>query len=313
MDRPRSRLSRRAGMGVALVVLVSATTAACSSGLTSSSPTTTPPANENSSSGDTTTTQGSFGKGAAIQEDPGHRLVVVNLVHAANGTDAGPAFDLVQVPQETVGLDAKVTGLAFGEASPPIHPGRKASNFDTGDYGLTLVKSGSSRKTTDEIVLPRPTSDWTLEVLVVGGAVTNPGITEFPADPSGFGPNQVPTAIDAKVVLLASNMLGTTNGTGTYDSVLIGPAGGCLPSIAPPYAGDAADEVRTASTFAVPAGTANVGFWTSTKNQWTPADCAGPPIATADLSGLGAKDRAVVLLYGPDATKATTKVVKVPQ
>lgn len=301
---------------IAAVIAAGAMTAGCGGGSKSADTS----AGAASSTSVKTTSPGGGSPGSAgsakagIEEDPEHRMVIVNLLRADDGTEPGPALDVVQVPQETAGLTAKVTGLGFGQASEPIRPGRKASDFHTGDYGITLVRSGSGGTNADEITMPAPTSDWKLRILAVGGTVKSPMLEEFDADPAGFQSNQIPAPVDGKIVVLASNSGLGSSGTSAKStaSILFGPLGSCLPSIDPNLSGDPVAQVGGASRFAVPAGTATVGFWTSEKNQWTPEDCAGAPLVTADVSALKGGDRAVVLLHGPDDSKPSALVVKVP-
>lgn len=317
---PSSRIRRqgrvRRGLMVASVMAVAALVAACGGGSKSAgAPSSTAPSASKSTTSTGGGPSGSSGSSkAGVEEDPEHRVVVVNLLRADDGTEPGPTVDVVQVPQETAGVPARVTGLGFGQSSEAVHPGRKASEFHTGAYGITLVRSGSSGTAADEVVMPAPTSDWKFRIVAVTGTVKSPMIEEFDADPAGSQSNQIPAPADGKVVVLASNSAMGSPGTSPKSnaSILFGPLGSCLPSTDPAFSGDPASQVTGASRFAVPAGTATVGFWTSDKNQWTPADCAGAPLVTADMSALNAGDRAVVLLHGPDDSKPSATVVRVP-
>lgn len=306
---------RTSAVATIVAVVLLATVAACGNGgdAKSADTTATPSSQVVASTTDGSSKGSGSGTTGKIQEDPDHQVVVVNLTR--DGSNPGPAFDVFQVPQEAEGLTAKETGLAFGQATPWIHPGRKASSFDTGDYGLTLVPTGSTDRTTDQVVMQTPTSDWKKSVQVATGESKSAGFFPFYVDPPGNSGNSVPASESGKVVLVASKaFVGQPNdpSSGITDSVLFGPPGACLPSTDPTLSSDPAAEVTQVSRFVVPAGTATVGFWTSTKNQWTPADCAGQPIATADISSLKAGDRALVLLNGPSPTQVSATVVRIP-
>jgi hypothetical protein len=248
---------------------------------------------------------GGTGTGA-IMVDQDHEVTLVNLHLAAAA--GGPAYDVYQVPQDVTGLTPIVSGLAYGTASPAIHPGRAASA--SGDYGLSVAASG----TTDATPLAPIQGTWKQKVVALTGS--GPAVGGLDFFPDTGDSNVLPAATPDKVTLVASaEFVGDPNAGGAPQpgSVMFGVVGGpCLPSSDPNYSGDAADPARQLTPYTVPAGSASVGFWISSAAQPGPGDCSGAPVAQADTSSLAAGSRALVFFFGPTVANAKALVLPVP-
>ncbi len=256
----------------------------------------------------------------AIEEDAAHQVILVNL--HLDGASGGPAYDVYQHPnsQNLEGQSPVVHDLAYGAFSKPLHPGRQ-SEHNNGTYGLSFAPAGKS--TADNIaVLP---DDYTrkLTILAIRGSGRTGGAMSFYDEQGGEGSssiksaNVLPASKSGKVTLLVvSDFVGDKNadtGLNPNDTLLFGTTGKCLTSSDPFYSGRTEPtSVNLPTPFVVDAGTAKVGFWTTKSNQNTPSDCAGKPLAEADISKLKPGSRAMVFLYGPSANQVKALVVPVP-
>jgi hypothetical protein len=245
-----------------------------------------------------------FGASPTLVTDTSHAYRVVNLhlYNSAPGAavDVFPvnAADLAELP----GTAPLAGGLAYGQASGPLHPGAVKTAADTTHYSLGVVPHspndpGSSNLKID-IYDSNDGKPWHQGIVVLGGTGNGLQAQTFydsagPTDNS----NELPAVSAGAVSLLIdTRQAGDPNGPHPVSgSIVVGTPGHCLKASNDAFQGAATSITQEQDGFyVVPAGTASLGFWVGTS-------CAATPTFSVALpSDLAAGSRAALFVYGPD-------------